>query len=127
MLGRSQSVIDALLRGMPRCRPDPIGACLQNAHSSAKSAASRHSNEANVMVKIHYRVVAHDGGWAYKLNEVFSEPFPSKAAALAAAKQVASEQHVPGDTTHIEYEDEFGRWHTELSDGTDRPDADVVA
>ena len=79
------------------------------------------------MVKIHYRIVAHDGGWAYKLNEVFSEPFPSKAAALAAAKQVASEQHVPGDATHIEYEDEFGRWHTELSDGTDRPDADVVA
>ena len=78
------------------------------------------------MAKIHYRIVAHDGGWAYKLNDVFSEPFPSKAAALAAAKRVAAEQHVPGDTAHIEYEDESGRWHTELSEGTDRPDADVV-
>jgi hypothetical protein len=77
--------------------------------------------------KIHYRIVAHDGGWAYKLNDVFTEPFPSKAAALAAAKRVATEQHVPGDTTHIEYEDEAGKWHTELSEGTDRPDADVVA
>ena len=70
------------------------------------------------MVKIHYRIVAHDGGWAYKLDDVFSEPFPTKAAALAAAKLVAAEQHVPGDTTHIEYEDEHGRWHTELSEGT---------
>ena len=41
------------------------------------------------MVKIHYRIVPHDGGWAYKLNDVFSEPFPSKAAALAAAKIAA--------------------------------------
>jgi hypothetical protein len=38
------------------------------------------------MVKIHYRIVAHDRGWAYKLNDVFSEPFPTMAAALAAAK-----------------------------------------
>jgi hypothetical protein len=39
------------------------------------------------MAKVHYRIVAHDGGWAYKLNDVFSEPFPSKVAALAAAKE----------------------------------------
>ena len=79
------------------------------------------------MAQVHYRIVAHDGGWAYKLDDVFSEPFPSKAAAFAAAKRVAAEQHVPGDTTRIEYQDENGRWHTELSEGTDRPDADVIA
>ncbi len=77
------------------------------------------------MPKLHYRVVPHDGGWAYRLGDVFSEPFPSKAAALAAAKRVAAEQQVPGDTTQIEYQDEAGRWHTELSEGDDRPDADV--
>jgi hypothetical protein len=79
------------------------------------------------MTRIHYRIVAHDGGWAYKLNDVFSEPFSSKAAALAAAKRVAAEQHVPGDTTHIEYQDDAGTWHSELSEADDRPDADVVA
>ena len=79
------------------------------------------------MARIHYRIVAHDGGWAYKLNDVFSEPFSSKAAALAAAKRVAAEQHVPGDTTHIEYQDELGRWHSEMSEGDDRPEADAVA
>ncbi|MDR3533429.1 MAG: DUF2188 domain-containing protein [Rhodopila sp.] len=78
------------------------------------------------MAKIHYRIVEHDGGWAYKLNDVFSEPFLNKAAALAAARRVAAEQHVPGDTTHIEYQDETGRWRTELSEALDRPDADVI-
>ena len=79
------------------------------------------------MAKYHYRVVQHDGGWAYTLDGVFSEPFHSKAAALAAAKRVVAEQHVPGDTTLIEFEDELGHWHTELSRGGDRPDIDVVA
>jgi hypothetical protein len=79
------------------------------------------------MAKIHYQVVQHDGGWAYKLEGVFSEPFRTRAAALAAAKRVAAEQHVPGDATQIEYQDEHGKWHTEMSEGTDRPEADVVA
>jgi hypothetical protein len=79
------------------------------------------------MAHIHYRIVAHDGGWAYTLDNVFSEPFPSRAAALAAAKRVAAEQHVPGNTTRIEFQDEAGKWHAEVSEGTDRPDADVVA
>ncbi len=79
------------------------------------------------MPKLHYRVVQHDGGWAYRLNDVFSEPFPDKAAALAAAKRVAAEQRTPGDTTQIEFQDAQGNWHTELSEGDDRPDADVTS
>ncbi len=78
------------------------------------------------MAKIHYRIVPHDGGWAYKLGDVFSESFPTKPAALTAARRVAREQSVPGDTTHIAFEDENGVWHTELSEGTDRPEADVT-
>lgn len=78
------------------------------------------------MVKIHYRVVQHDGGWAYRLGDVFSEPFPSHDAALAAARRVAAEQHVPGDPAYIEYQDAAGTWRTEASAGTDRPDADVI-
>jgi len=76
--------------------------------------------------KLHYRVVAHDGGWAYKLGEVFSEPFATRALAMRAAHRVAREQHVPGDTVYIEFEDEQGVWRTELARGDDRPDADVV-
>jgi hypothetical protein len=83
--------------------------------------------EAKVMSKVHYRVVQHDGGWAYRLNDVFSEPFRDKATALAAARRVAAEQRVPGDMTHIEFQDADGTWHTELSEGDDRPDADVVS
>ena len=79
------------------------------------------------MAKIHYSIVQHDGGWAYKLGDVFSEPFPSRALALEAAKRIAAEQHVPGNATYIEFQDEAGKWHTELSQGDDRPDVDVVS
>lgn len=77
------------------------------------------------MASLHYRIVQHDGGWAYKLGDVFSEAFPSRATALAAAHRVAREQHIPSDPAYIEYQDEAGRWHTEYSAGDDRPDPDV--
>lgn len=78
------------------------------------------------MTTIHYKVVPHDGGWAYKLGDVFSEPFASHAAALKAAHRVAREQHVPGETRLIQYQDEKGDWLTETARGDDRPEADVL-
>ncbi len=78
------------------------------------------------MPKLEYRVVAHDGGWAYTLDGVFSEPFASRDLALRAAREVAEEQHVAGETTQIEYQDAEGKWHSEMSDGADRPETDVV-
>jgi len=63
----------------------------------------------------------HDGGWAYKVNGVFSEPFSTHAEALAAARAAAEEQELPGHTETIEYEDDKGKWHTETARGRDRP------
>jgi hypothetical protein len=77
------------------------------------------------MAEITYEIVEHDGGWAYKVDGVFSEPFPSHAAALAAAKAAAAEQEVPGHTEQIQYEDEKGKWHTETARGSDRPQTAV--
>jgi hypothetical protein len=77
------------------------------------------------MVKVIYEIVEHDEGWAYKVNGVFSETFPSHDAARKAAERVAMEQHIPGNTTAISWEDKDGRWHQELSKGDDRPDTDV--
>ncbi len=77
-------------------------------------------------MKLHYRIVQHDGGWAYKLGDVFSESFPSRDLALATARRVAREQHVPSDPATIEFQDEAGVWRTEFSAGTHPPDADVI-
>jgi hypothetical protein len=77
------------------------------------------------MSEMKYQVVRHDGGWAYKVNGVFSEPFPSHEDALYAARAAAEEQRVPGRTEVIEYEDEKGRWHTETASGSDRPSTEV--
>ena len=77
------------------------------------------------MSHVTYKIVEHDGGWAYTVDGVFSEPFPDRAMALAAAKRAAAEQRVPGRTEAIEYETSDGKWHTETADGSDRPDTDV--
>jgi len=77
------------------------------------------------MSEVIYEIVEHDGGWAYKANGVFSETFPSHAAALQAAQAAAAEQRVPGATHVIQFEDEHGRWHTETARGSDRPVTEV--
>jgi uncharacterized protein DUF2188 len=77
------------------------------------------------MAHVTYEVVEHDGGWAYKVGDVFSERFASHAEAHAAAAAAAQRQQVGGTTEAIEYEDAKGKWHVELADGGDRPDTDV--
>jgi len=73
------------------------------------------------MTKVAYVIVEHDGGWAYKVGEVFSETFRTHDAALAAARAAAMEQQQPGETAGISWEDKQGRWHEEVSKGDDRP------
>jgi hypothetical protein len=77
------------------------------------------------MTKVTYKIVQHDGGWAYQVDDVFSETFPTHDAARKAAEQAAREQVAPGETTVISYEDEKGRWHEERASGRDRPETEV--
>jgi hypothetical protein len=78
------------------------------------------------MTKVVYQIVEHDGGWAYKVGDVFSETFATHAAALAAAKLAAAEQRTPGETEVIQYEDENGNWREETARSDDRPETDIV-
>lgn len=77
------------------------------------------------MTKIVYDIIKHDGGWAFKLGDTISETFRTHEDALAAARRVAREQQVAGETSAIAWEDERGRWHEELSRGDDRPEVDI--
>ena len=78
------------------------------------------------MVKVVYEVVEHDGGWAYKFNNVFSETFPTREAAHGAATRAAAEQRVPGGTEVVQFEDGEGNWREETVRGTDGPSTEVV-
>jgi hypothetical protein len=78
-----------------------------------------------MMVKVVYKIVEHDGGWAYQVDHVFSETFKSHDAARRAAERAAAEQQVSGDEAAISFEDAGGRWHEELVAGGDRPDTSV--
>lgn len=77
------------------------------------------------MIHVTYKIVRHDDGWAYTVDGVYSEAFRTHSEALTAARTAAAEQRVPGSTESIEYEDKDGRWHSETSRGTDRPETDV--
>ncbi len=77
------------------------------------------------MTEIVYQIVRHDGGWAYRVNETYSEPFRTHDEARRAAALAAREQEEPGSATLITWEDEQGHWHRELAGGTDRPHTKV--
>jgi uncharacterized protein DUF2188 len=77
------------------------------------------------MTKIVYRIVEHDDGWAYQVDGVFSEAFPSHEEARQAAQRAAAEQHMPGETRTISWEDSNGKWHEEVARGDDRPETEV--
>ena len=44
------------------------------------------------MSHVTYKIVEHDGGWAYTVDGVFSEPFSTRAAALAAARRAPGQR-----------------------------------
>lgn len=77
------------------------------------------------MSKVTYEIVEHDGGWAYRVDGVFSEPYRTHDLARRAAERAAQEQLVPGETRGISYEDKEGRWHEEVARGDDRPQTEV--
>ncbi|WP_391527448.1 hypothetical protein [Phreatobacter aquaticus] len=72
-----------------------------------------------------YTVVEHDGGFAYKVGDVFSETFPSREAAHEAADTAAHRQRAPGSDETIAYQDATGVWREERASGRDRPVTDV--
>lgn len=57
---------------------------------------------------------------------VYSEAFPTHSEAVEAARIVAAEQQVGGDSAEISWQDERGKWHEEYADGGDRPETEVV-
>ena len=77
------------------------------------------------MTEVVYHVAEHDGGWAYKVGDTWSETFPTHEAAHRAAARAAAEQRQPGSDVGIVYEDGAGRWREEVSAGDDRPETSV--
>jgi hypothetical protein len=75
--------------------------------------------------KIVYDIVQHDGGWAYRVGKVLSEPFATRELAHQAAQRAADRQRGGVDAHDIEYEDSNYHWHQELARGGAGPDTEV--
>lgn len=72
-----------------------------------------------------YHVSRHDGGWAYSVDGVWSEPYPTHEAAVVAAHNAAKRQENGGGDAIITYETEAGQWIKEAVAGGDRPQTTV--
>ena len=81
----------------------------------------------DAMTKVVYKIVRHDGGWAYTASGTFSETYRTHDAARRAANLAAREQSSTSgeEPASIEYEDENGKWHREVVKPDDRPQTDV--
>ena len=77
------------------------------------------------MAHVTYDIVEHDGGFAYKVGDVFSETFRTHREAHEAADAAAHRQQLGGNDEAIQYQDSKGQWHEEQASGGDRPDTDV--
>ncbi len=51
------------------------------------------------MAKLTYKIVEHDGGWAYKVGSTFSETFPTHEDALRAAEIASADSRSPAPRT----------------------------
>lgn len=69
------------------------------------------------MADITYEIVEHNGGFAYKVGDVFSETFGTHRAAHEAAQDASNRQHLQGTPAVIRYQDGAGKWHEEVSTG----------
>lgn len=73
-----------------------------------------------------YHVGEHDGGYAYRLGDVWSETFPDHNAALNAANDAARRQQLGGEEVDISFQLSDGTWQERHVKGGDRPQTDVV-
>lgn len=80
----------------------------------------------SVPTHLTYHIGPHDGGWAYRLGDVWSEAFLNHADARAAALRAARRQQVAGREAEILFQAEDGSWHREHVEARDRPDVDVT-
>ena len=67
------------------------------------------------MSVITYNIVRHDDGWAYEVDGIFSDSFPTRAAARAAAKRAACKRRAAGKTAPNDYEDDQDNWNREVT------------
>src|SRR5215467_7633852 len=85
--------------GMVLCRRG-LSRPLGSHHASARSNSAllsmmrRADDQLGELQMTHviYEIVEHDGGWAYRVDGIVSETFPSHNAARRAAEHAAAEQ-----------------------------------
>src|ERR1700730_2684091 len=66
--------------------------CIDYNFGRTSNDEAAHQLQEQYMTRIIYEVVEHDGGWAYQVDGVFSETFPSHDLTRKAADRAAKEK-----------------------------------
>ena len=59
---------------------------------------------------VRYYIVRHEGSWAYKMGDSYSETFPNRDHAIVAALTAVDEASDQGTDGRVLVQDETGRW-----------------
>lgn len=78
------------------------------------------------MTEVIYEIGEHDGGWAYKVGNVYSDPIAPAKAFMQPRPKSLWNSACPGETEAIQFEDAKGQWHTETAQGGDRPRPEII-
>lgn len=78
------------------------------------------------MTKLNYKIVEREGGYAWKLGDAFSETYPTRDAARAAAVDDANKRQSGRGQTTAQSDGDARRWHNEMADNDTGRETDII-
>src|SRR5262245_8396543 len=100
-----------------RTNAKPTRLSCRNRAERLRAAQRSPTQQGHRLYRGRYHIVEHDGGWTDQVGGALSETFPSHEAARRAAQRAAAEQHMPGETSAISWEDSNGKLHEDALRG----------
>lgn len=78
------------------------------------------------MTKPNYEIVERDGGYAWKLGDAFSETYPTRDAASAAAIEDSARRQSGTARATAQSDGDARRWHNEMADNDTGHETDII-
>ncbi|MAZ17255.1 hypothetical protein [Oricola sp.] len=78
------------------------------------------------MTNPNYEIVEREGGFAWKLGDAFSETYPTRDAASAAAIEDSAKRQSGKARTNAQADGDARRWHDEMADNDTGHETDII-
>ena len=78
------------------------------------------------MTKLNYEIVERDGGYAWKLGDAFSETYPTRDAASAAAIEDSARRQSGTAQSTAQSDGDARRWHNEMANNDTGHETSII-